>query len=50
MNMPIAPSSMPLVPSQMRWEAMRVSSDMMTRSAWARGGAWTPIRLSTARA
>ena len=50
MNMPMAPSSMPLVPSQIRWDEIRVSSDMMTRRPWARGGAWTPISFSTARA
>ncbi len=50
MKIPIAPSSIPLVPSQIRWEAMRVSSHMITRSACARGGTSTPISCSTASA
>jgi hypothetical protein len=50
MSIDIAPSSIPLVPSQTRCEDRRVSSDMITRSAWARVGTSTPISLSTANA
>ena len=45
-----APSSIPLVPSQTRCEASRVSSDMITRRALARGGTSTPSSFSTASA
>ena len=34
------------MPSQTRWEAMRASSDMMTRQYWARSGASTPHSFS----
>ena len=36
------------VPSQTRWEAIRASSDMITRQYWARSGASTPHSFSTA--
>ena len=49
-SMLIAPSSRPLVPIHTRWEDRRVSSDMITRSAFARGGTSTPISFSTASA
>ena len=45
----IAPSSSPVVPSQTRWLAMRFSSVTRMRIVWARGGASTPSRRSTAR-
>ena len=45
-----APSSIPLVPSHTRCDAIRVSSDMITRSALARGGTSTPRSFSTASA
>ena len=50
MRTDIAPSSMPLVPSHTRCDERCVSSDMITRSACARGGTSTPISRSTASA
>jgi len=50
MSMVEAPSSIPLVPSQTRCEEMRVSSHMITRRAFARGGTSTPSSFSTASA
>ena len=50
MSIDIAPSSRPLVPIHTRCDERRVSSDMITRSAFARGGTSTPISFSTASA
>ena len=50
MSIDIAPSSSPLVPIQTRCDESRVSSDMITRSALARGGTSTPRSFSTASA
>ena len=41
---------MPVVPSQTRWEMIRLISQAMTRSTRHRSGTWIPISFSAASA
>ena len=47
-NIEIAPRSSALVPSQTRWDMIRLSSMCSTRSHWARGGTSRSSSVSTA--
>ena len=47
-NIDIAPRSSALVPSQTRWDMIRLSSRWITRRYWARLGTSTSSSVSTA--